>query len=510
MATMSSQLDKIDVEQFTRSFLYDYYKNIAEMSRLTQGGINAVENRQSRHWAFTSWSDSPPKFDKDVMDYICYQQEETQEGKKHWQGYCMLPGYGQRLAVVKRMFGPGVHVEPKRIGTTKNQIREYTRKADSAVPDTWREFGNFDEPGAHSANPDSDYAQAVGMIMAGEKMSTVAERFPKTVAKNHAGFKALQFQFMLGGRPDDVPKTVKVFWGETRTGKTFAAKKYVDEHHPGSTYWLKTSKANLWFDGYERDSCIVIDDFEGQMTIDNFLHLTDRYAGRHTWQIKGGHTRLYHNTVIITSNSHPDNWFRDEHHNKRAAARARITSIEHFLHFPLLTPKSKAPPTVPPPVRLEDQLVFRDVPAPFNDAARTYVSRKLFEQLDEKEELAAAMEEEEAEHLHAMKDKFDQMAEETLDERDFMPVTPPPLTRQNAEVDIEWRGKPASISDRAAAPGGVGCKGTEQCPCYGCQLTRGKESVLDGTMTVADVLRRLREEDPTMEEDWGRAPFTRR
>lgn len=493
------------INDLTNSF-YDLCNVSTDMSRLTEGGVAAVQNRQSRHWAFTSWQDDAPRFNRDVMDYMCYQREKTEEGKEHWQGYVMLPGYGQRLNVVKRLLGPGVHVEPKRPGTTKHQVREYTRKEESAVPGTWAEFGNFDEKGAHSANPDSDYTEAIKMIMAGSKMSEVAEKYPKTVAKNHAGFKALQFQQMLGGKPEDVPKTVKVFWGETRTGKTFAAKKYVDEHHAGSTYWLKSSKNNLWFDGYERDSCIVIDDFEGQMSVDNFLHLTDRYAGRHTWQIKGGHTRLYHNTVIITSNTHPQQWFRDEHPSKKAAAMARLTSIEHFLHFPMYnsTPLVFQPmPTCPKPMS-----------GPFKapqEETDNWVSKEFADRLDkQREEIDRIAEEEEKAVLAdvtAYQEDLDMQAEADkegpsrpgtpdLEIIDF-PVTPPPLMRCNAVPDAP-RKKPLE------------CKKTSDCKCWDCVLGKGSKSLWDGSQTVADVLARLRQEDSYNDKDYGKAPYCRR
>lgn len=300
------------------------------------------ENKQSRYWSITSWAEDPPAFDQEEMQYLCYQQELTSDGRPHWQGFLILPRYGQRMSRVKQMMGPGVHVEPKTEKTTKHQMREYTRKAESAVPGTWLEFGDFEvpvgPPGSSAPADASDYSQAVRMIMDGAKMSAVAEAFPKVYTRHQSGFKALQFQAMLGGKPEDVEKNVLVFWGETRTGKTFAAKKYVDEHHAGNTYWLKSSKQALWFDGYERDTCIVIDDFEGNMSIDNFLHLTDRYAGRHTWQVKGGHTRLYHNTIVITSNSSPQTWFREEKSAKVQAMLARITKTTHFQKFPLFTP----------------------------------------------------------------------------------------------------------------------------------------------------------------------------
>lgn len=474
------------------------------MSRLTEGGKQAVENRQSRHWSFTAWTDEPPSFDPETMDYLCYQQEKTEEGKTHWQGYVMLPGYGQRLLAVKKLLGPGIHVEPKMQGTTKHQLREYTRKRESAVPDTWEEYGNFDEKGAHGSNPESDYAMAIGMIMAGAKMSVVAEKYPKTVAKNHAGFKSLQFQAMLGGRPDDCEKLVKVFWGETRTGKTFAAKKYVDEHHPNSTYWLKSQKHNLWFDGYERDSCIVIDDFEGQMSIDNFLHLTDRYAGRHTWQIKGGHTRLYHNTVIITSNSHPDQWFRDEHPNKRAAARSRITTIERFHTFPLFTPKPKAP--IPPPV---------------DSTGKPFVSDGLQAKLDNDIRMMTKYEDEEAQQMTLdMNDYENQMAqpwatpdrdsdndssspraEGSAERLEFKHISPSTLRREAAGVNLPKKRSFDRIRE---------CSGDPHCLCFDCCGLEVKRVKLSRDKDPAEILKKLRDNDSYNDPSYGKAPFCRR
>jgi hypothetical protein len=74
-------------------------------------------------------------------------------------------------------------------------------------------------------------------------------------------------------------------------------------------YWVAKPGPNqtLFFDGYEGQEDVVIDEFYGWITRDLMCRLCDRYPFMvHT---KGGMTNFYPKRVWITSNSPPDAWW---------------------------------------------------------------------------------------------------------------------------------------------------------------------------------------------------------
>lgn len=292
-----------------------------------------VINEQSRYWVFTSYRRDPPAWNPAEFQYLAYQQEEGDGGRLHWQGCLVLPGYGQRRARVVDLLGGGVHVEKRNKASTVEDMKSYVSKERTSVPGTFREFGDIHArsglPGAAEAK-DSDYNAAIEMIKNGRKMSEIAIEYPRVLFKYEKNLKALQYHLMNAGTSKDTEKKVYVYWGAAGAGKTVEAKRFIDRHYTGDAYWLKCSKTNVWWDGYEGHKCIVIDDFEGQMSIDNMLHLLDYQAGRYVWQVKGGHIKLYHETVIITSNSHPVDWYPTEKEEKKRALLRRMTEITEF------------------------------------------------------------------------------------------------------------------------------------------------------------------------------------
>lgn len=81
---------------------------------------------------------------------------------------------------------------------------------------------------------------------------------------------------------------------------------------------------NKWFDGYEGEKVIIIDDLD-ETFLGHYLKIwLDHYAC--TGEIKGGQVALQHTTLIITSNFTPAELFADKPHNIIPIAR-RCTII---------------------------------------------------------------------------------------------------------------------------------------------------------------------------------------
>lgn len=94
-------------------------------------------------------------------------------------------------------------------------------------------------------------------------------------------------------------------WGPPGTGKT----RWAFEHFPDA-YWLKKpgQGQTAFFDGYEGQEAVVIDEFYGWLPFDLLQRMCDRYPLM--VDTKGGMVNFYPKFIVITSNANPIEWYR--------------------------------------------------------------------------------------------------------------------------------------------------------------------------------------------------------
>jgi len=125
---------------------------------------------------------------------------------------------------------------------------------------------------------------------------------------------------------------VIVIWGPTGSGKTYAAVNYIAQ---GCDYYIVEAPARgtdkVWFDGYEMQKCLILDDFAGEFCNLNYLkRVLDKYKLK--VEVKGSHVWACWTTVVITSNKPPIEWYQPSQFNHIAeedinALKRRITEI---------------------------------------------------------------------------------------------------------------------------------------------------------------------------------------
>ena len=117
---------------------------------------------------------------------------------------------------------------------------------------------------------------------------------------------------------------VVVLIGEPGVGKT---KSVYDKHRSEEIYKLTASTQSVWFDHYDGEKVLLIDDFKGWIPYTYLLNLLDRYPV--SLPVKGGHTYALWDRVYITSNYPIDQWYNFATLKKEALTR-RIKSVEHL------------------------------------------------------------------------------------------------------------------------------------------------------------------------------------
>ncbi len=243
----------------------------------------------SRDWCFTCFDTNKElNFDKDNCRYIIYGREKCPTtNREHYQGFAIFKRTC-RIPKAKGWIGggDGTHLEPRR--GTRDQARDYCRKDGDVF-----EWGVFD-----GITKEQLFKQPIGYIK---------ENYPEFYCRYHRGLEKLNIT--KGPKWRDVQVTV--LWGSTGTGKTRQVMEKDDVYKIDPPY--------KWWDGYEGESILLIDDYKRNAIDRGFLlNLLDGYRLR--LETKGGHTWALWTQVYITTNYDPEEWADD-------ALKRRISTV---------------------------------------------------------------------------------------------------------------------------------------------------------------------------------------
>lgn len=262
----------------------------------------------------------PDTLDRGAITYGIMQKEICPStGSEHWQCYFELRSQ-QRLSAVKEILGDEkCHVESRR--GTAQEAADYCRKIESAVPGSLIEFGTMKQQGKRS-----DIESLVNLVREGKSNIEILETMPGTYARMYKAVDRIRWDIRAASSSSWRQLEVLVLYGATGTGKT----RFAIESCPPDQAWFKLDVANnLWWDGYSNEDILIIDDFYGWIKYGLLLNVLDGYKLR--LEVKGGFTWASWRRVIITSNKHPRDWYKEPQgqlvDGVPAALARRITSI---------------------------------------------------------------------------------------------------------------------------------------------------------------------------------------
>lgn len=138
---------------------------------------------------------------------------------------------------------------------------------------------------------------------AGASIEDIADEHGAQVIKYHKGIEKL-IDIKRSGRDADTAPTILIYWGESGTGKTRKA----TEEYPDSYILTKPNKdGNVWFDGYQGEETVILDEFYGWVPYDLLLRMCDRYPLRVPF--KGGYYKFKATRIVFTSNKPWKEWY---------------------------------------------------------------------------------------------------------------------------------------------------------------------------------------------------------
>lgn len=267
----------------------------------------------TKYWIFTinnPESNEVPNAWPDVA-YAVWQREVGAAGTEHLQGYVVFEG-PKRRTWTNRSCTPGFW-EPRK--GSHHQAKHYNTKPHAScqcvhceanrqgrLAGPW-ELG--EEQVSSQQGKRNDLLVLKRKLDEGKTETEIAtsdETFPVWCKYRHV-VKAYRVLTRQNAR--DWATFTTVYWGPPGVGKTRRALSEAGLE----AYWLPKPSPNqtAWFDGYEGQEVVVIDEFYGWLARDLMCRMCDRYPL--LVQTKGGTVPFLPKKIIITSNEHPCAWW---------------------------------------------------------------------------------------------------------------------------------------------------------------------------------------------------------
>lgn len=262
---------------------------------------------KSTRWCFTlnnptdeDWSAFPDL----PYRYLVVGREVGSEGTEHAQGFVIFRGQ-HRLSACKKLL-PRAHWEVARGSNT--QAADYCKKDGQ-----FEEFGDLPDAAANGAASEQERWAAAREAAKGGRFDDVPAdiyfryyRTMKEIAKDHMT------------KPDDLDNVSGVWiYGPPGVGKSYKAR----ADYPDA--YLKMQ--NKWWDGYQGEDNVILDDFDCK----ELGHLLKIWSDRYSFlaETKGGAVHIRPKTIVITSNYSIDDMGWDEQMTEAIRRRFKVVHM---------------------------------------------------------------------------------------------------------------------------------------------------------------------------------------
>lgn len=259
--------------------------------------------RRSRRWCFTHNNPEDVQLPRnwEHVRYVYWQHESGTSGTPHLQGFVVWT-QAKKLSQVK-IQDPRAHWEVTEGNLKQNE--EYCSKEEGRLAGPWY-HGLRPRPGRRS-----DLWDIKAMIDSGESIKEVSRAYFPEYVKFHRGFE--KYKLLNTEKRNDRPQ-IFIFWGPSGVGKT----RLVHETYPQAFHKPK----NKWWDSYDQEHVVFLDEFYSWLPFDTLLKLLDWYPL--ICETKGGSVQYSAYVHVFTSNEDPRKWYLKMKWSRRHALFRRI------------------------------------------------------------------------------------------------------------------------------------------------------------------------------------------
>lgn len=270
-----------------------------------------ADDKQVRWWIFTfPYESFDPCWIDDNISYYRGQCEISVTGYWH---YHVVVNFKRsvRFSFVKAMCPSDYNIQPIR---DRDAAIQYVWKDGTSLP-----FSRF-EDGVRPVRRSSRRDWQEAFDHAKEGNFDLID--PSVVIQHYGNLKRIRADYCTP--PERTNIKVFIYWGISRSGKSFRAK---EEAKTMGSYFSKIPSTKWWC-GYQDHPCVIFNEFTGKISIEHILQWLD-------WtpcvvETKGGSTPLFATSFWFTSNKPPHQWWPECHPAQWDAFQQRITNSVEF------------------------------------------------------------------------------------------------------------------------------------------------------------------------------------
>lgn len=267
---------------------------------------------QYRFWVFTI---NNPEGLLDFEDhpnvrYCVYSEEVGEEGTLHFQGYIEFFRTVRAAAVQKVL--PGAWHAPRR-GTQQEAI-DYATKMETQVGGPYV----YGVPSKGSGER-TDLENLKKALDSGASDKEISENYFAQFLKYNRGIAL--YRNLHAARQNRKP-LVSFYYGPTGTGKTASVCSVYED------VYIRSNTTGAFWEGFNGQSVVLIDDFYGWMPYHDMLRYLDRYPLK--VNVKGSSCEYAPARIVITSNRLLHDWYDKE---KIPDISALVRRIDNFVYF---------------------------------------------------------------------------------------------------------------------------------------------------------------------------------
>lgn len=260
---------------------------------------------RSKSWLLTcnnpTLIDTLPLNNIDVR-YIVWQFEVGKQGTRHYHALLYFEN-ARSFKSIKDKFKRCRIEKPRNV----DDCIKYCKK------DKTRVEGPFERGEPPKQGSRTDLLGVADAIKDKKPLDQIFTEFPSQTLKYIKNIKEVKGIMQSHRNAQNKPKILWL-WGLAGVGKTFSVTEYFE------SVYIKDG--TQWWDNYDQQQCILIDDFDGKWPFRDLLRLLDR--NQYQAQVKGGYVKINSPYIIITCEFPPDHWWQD---NDYAQIKRRIDKI---------------------------------------------------------------------------------------------------------------------------------------------------------------------------------------
>lgn len=284
---------------------------------------------QSKNWCFTDFKNTSEnlegifrQYSPECIRFMCWGEEICPDtGREHKQGFIQFTTK-RRLKGAQKFFGHSIHIE-----SIKGHISDNIKYC--SKDNKYFEFGKYVVQGQRT-----DLELIQREIIDGANLDEIMDNHFQKYCQYRNGIRDYVDSCQRRNVPEWRNVEVEVVYGETGVRKTRSC---VEECTKNNVPYFKIEGDQLdWFDGYNGEKVLIIDEYDSQIKLTRLLNILDGYKLR--LPIKGSFTWANWTKVYITSNLSPYAWHQNAKEVHMSALMRRITKI---------TEKKKSVPICP-------------------------------------------------------------------------------------------------------------------------------------------------------------------